>query len=234
MEPKPEKVRPSSVSSSVDETSYSSAATGLKGASDNGGGECCCVQPDGDCCTSTHCSRDSSVAADKNCRGKLWSSSRKVGGKCSSKRLLEQRSTNSFESDSPSLSGSLPSVAGSHGSHLSLELGYSDPETSRAAPPPCSSSADTQLPTPVFADVAVTLLTEVGQDQLEQFSSKGLVPTHHVWSAPSTSPKEGSALYISEVGGGAEPENETTPNALKNMTTTPENSRRKTCIQTDM
>lgn len=242
VEPKPENMRHSSVSSSLDEASCSSAVGGLKGAS---GGECCCVQHDGECCSPPHCSKESSAAGDKSCRGKRWRSSSKGGGKFSSKQggseaqLLEQRSTNSSEFDSPSLSGSLPSVADSHCSHLSAELSCSDPETSRAAHPPCSSSADTQLPTAAFGDVAIAPLTEVEHDRLEQYPSKGMVPTHRLLSSPPASPKERRALYISEEGGDGvtdtEPEkDEKIPNPIKNMTVTPENSRRKHCIQTDI
>lgn len=238
MEPKPENVRHSSVSSSLDEASCSSAVAILKGAN---GGECCCVQHDG-----YHCSKDSSAGGDESCRGKLWRSSSKGGGKVRNKQgspevqLLEQRSTNSSEFDSPSLSGSLPSVADSHCSHLSSELSCSDPETSGAARPPCSSSADTQLPTAASGYGAITPLTEVEHDRLEQCPSKGAVPTHRLLSSPPTSPKEGRALYISEEGGGdgvtdTEPEkDEKIPNPIKTMTATPETSIRKHCIQTDI
>lgn len=225
----------SSVSSSLDEASCSSALASLKGAS---GGECCCVQHEGYCW-----SKESSAAGDKSCRAKLWRSSSKGGGKFSSKQgssevpLLEQRSTNSSEFDSPSLSGSLPSVADSHCSHLSSELSCSDPETSRAAHPSCLSSADTQLPTAAFDDVAITPLTEVEHDRLEQCLSKGAVPTHRLLSSPPASPKEGRVLYVGEEGGDGvtdtEPEkDEKIPNPIKKMTTTPENSRQKHCIQT--
>lgn len=196
MEPKLETVSHSSVSSSLDEASCCSA---LKGAS---GGECCYVQHEDYCC-----SKESSAAGDKSCSAKLWRSSSKGGGKFSSKqgssevRLLEQRSTNSSEFDSPSLSGSLPSVADSHCSHLSSELSCSDPETSRAAHPPCLSSTDTQLPAAAFGDVAITPLTEVEHDRLEQCLSKGAVPTHRLLSSPPASPKEGRVLYVGEEGG---------------------------------
>lgn len=240
MEPKPENMRHSSVSSSLDEASCSSAVAGLKGAS---GGECCCVQHDSYLCSLPHCSKESSAVGDKSCRGKRSSS--KGGGKFSNKQgslevqPLEQRSTNSSEFDSPSLSGSLPSVAESHCSHLSSELSCSDPETSQAAHPHCSSSVDIQLPTAAFGDFAITPLTEVEHDRLEQCLSKGVVPTHRLLSSPPASPKEGRALYISEEGGDGvtdtEPEkDEKIPNPIKCMTTTPENSRWKHCIQTDI
>lgn len=243
VEPKPENVRHSSVSSSLDEASCSSTVAGLKGAS---GGECCCsMQHDSYCASPPHCSKESSAAGDRSCRGKLWRSSSKGGGKFSNKQrssevqLVEQRSTNSSEFDSPSLSGSLPSVADSHCSHLSSELSCSEPEPSRAAHPPCSSSADTQLPPAAFGDVPVTPLTEVEHDWLEQCPSEGVVPTHHLLSSPPASPKEGRVLCISQEGGDGltdteAEKDEKIPNPIKNIATTPENPRRKHCIQTDI
>uniref|UniRef100_H3CUS2 RBR-type E3 ubiquitin transferase n=1 Tax=Tetraodon nigroviridis TaxID=99883 RepID=H3CUS2_TETNG len=132
---------------------------------------------DGDLCSPALRSKESAAAGDKSRRGKLWrsSSSSKGGSKYSQEpggsqtRLLEQHSsTDSSRLDSPSLSGSLPSVADSHCSRLSSELSGSDPETSRAARRRCSSSADARLPTAAFGDAAVTPLTEVERDRPEQ------------------------------------------------------------------
>uniref|UniRef100_A0A6Q2YJ19 RBR-type E3 ubiquitin transferase n=2 Tax=Esox lucius TaxID=8010 RepID=A0A6Q2YJ19_ESOLU len=83
-------------------------------------------------------------------------------------QLLEQRSTNSSEFDSPSLSGSLPSVADSHCSHFS-EFSCSDPETSRPPPlNPCCMDLPSQRPLPSLgSDVTVTPLPEVENDRLE-------------------------------------------------------------------
>lgn len=227
-----ENMRHSSASSSLDEGSCSSAFSGLKAA--GGGGECCCVQRQGSCC-----SKESSAAGDKSCssRGKLWRSSGKGGGKFSNKQgsselqLLERRRANSSELDSPSLSGSLPSVADSHCSRLSSELSCSDPDTSRAAARPTfSSSADAQLHT---AAAAVTPLTEVEHDRLELCPSN-VVPAQRLLSSPPASPKEGRVLYISEVGGdGVTDAEEKTPNPIRSLSTA-EKPRRKHCIQTDI
>lgn len=242
MEPKPENVRRSSASSSPDEASCSSAVAGLKGA---GGGECCCVPHDGECCSLPHCSKESSGASgDKSCKGKLWRSSSRGGGKFSNKQggsevqLLEQRSTNSSEFESPSLSGSLPSVATSHCSHLSLELSCSDPETSRAAHALYPSSPDAPLPAGAFGEAAVASMPEVEHDRLEQCPSKATALIQHLLSSPPASPKEGRDLYRSEEGGDAVTDAEDKDDKVliptKNMAATPENSRRKHCIQTDI
>lgn len=221
VEPKLEKMRHSSASSSLDEGSCSSASAGLRAA----GGECCCVQRQGSCC-----SKESSAAVDKSCgRGKLW---RGGGGNkqgSSEAQLLERRRADSSELDSPSLSGSLPSVADSHCSRLSSELSCSDPDTSRPAHPACSSSADTQLPAAAFA--AITPLTEVEHDRLEQCP---VVPAHRLLSSPPASPKEGRVLHVSEEGGaGVADAEEKTPNPTKSWSTA-EKPRRKHCIQTDI
>lgn len=239
MEPKPENLRHSSVSSSLDEASDCVATAGFKGSS---GSECCCAQHDGHCCSPPHCSKESSGSADRSCKGKLLRSSSK-GGKfrnsqgSSEVQLLEQRSTNSSEFDSPSLSGSLPSVADSHCSHLSSELSCSDPESSRAAHAPCSP--DAQLSAAAFGEGAFTPMPEVEHDRLEQCPPKGTALIQRLLSSPPASPKEERVLYISEEGGDgitdADPEkDDKIPNPTKNMATTPENSRRKHCIQTDI
>lgn len=222
MEPKLEKMRHSSVSSSLDEGSCSSAFTGLKAA----GGECCCVQRQGSCC-----SKESSAAGDKSCsRGKLWRSGGGNKQGSSEVQLLERRRTDSSELDSPSLSGSLPSVADSHCSRLSSELSCSDPDTSRPAHPTCSSSADTQLPA-AAAFSAITPLTEVEHDRLEQCP---VVPAHRLLSSPPASPKEGRVLYVSEEGGdGVTDAEEKIPNPTRSLSTA-EKPRRKHCIQTDI
>ncbi|XP_003977260.2 E3 ubiquitin-protein ligase RNF19A-like [Takifugu rubripes] len=238
VEPKPENVRRSSASSSPDEASCSSAVAGLNGAS---GGECCCEPHDGEEC----CSKESSGASgDTSCKGKLWRSSSRGGGKFSNKQggsevqLLEQRSTNSSEFDSPSLSGSLPSVANSHCSRLSLELSSSDPETSRAAHAPSPSSPDAQLPAAAFGEAVVTSLPEVEHDRLEQCPPKATALIQHLLSSPPTSPKEGRDLDLSEEGGDSVTDVEEKDDKVliptENMAATPENSRRKHCIQTDI
>lgn len=241
MEPKPENVRCSSASSSPDEASCSGAVAGLKGSS---GDECCSAPHDGDCCSLPHCSKESSGASGDKSKGKLWRSSSRGGGKFSNKQggsevqLLEQRSTNSSEFDSPSLSGSLPSVANSHCSHLSLELSCSDPETSQAAHAPYPSSPDAQLPAAAFGEVALTSMPEVEHDRLEQCPAKATALIQHLLSSPPASPKEGRDLYLSQEGGDgvtdAEEKDDKVLIPTKNMAATPENSRRKHCIQTDI
>lgn len=228
MEPKLEKMRHSSVSSSLDEGSCGSAFTGLRAA----GGECCCVQRQGSCC----CSKESSAAGDRSCgRGKLWRSGSKGGGGnrqgSSEVRLLERNGTDSSELDSPSLSGSLPSVADSHCSRLSSELSCSDPDTSRPAHPTCSSSADTQLPS-LAAPAAITPLTEVEHDRLEQCPA---APAHRLLSSPPASPKEGRVLFVSEeAGDGVTDAEEKIPNQTTRGWSTAEKPKRKHCIQTDI
>ncbi|GLD59120.1 E3 ubiquitin-protein ligase RNF19A-like protein [Lates japonicus] len=259
VESKQEKVRHCSASSSLDEASCSSSSTGLKGAT---GGTCPCSCPSTCCCPSSPWLKEPSTSGGKKSKGKLWK--RASGSKGETKinetqgdmdaQLLEQRSTNSSEFDSPSLSGSLPSVADSHCSHFSSELSCSDPETSRpTAHPACSALTDPHHPSPAIAaafnDVTIAPMPEVENDRLEHYppQSSHAAFTHHLLSAsPPASPKgEGSGgtfLYISEecvggdVGGDVadtEPEGdekETTDNtAVQVLTPT-----RKRCIQTDI
>nr|XP_057909130.1 E3 ubiquitin-protein ligase RNF19A-like [Doryrhamphus excisus]XP_057909131.1 E3 ubiquitin-protein ligase RNF19A-like [Doryrhamphus excisus] len=129
IESKPAKLRNHSSSSSVEDgaqvgrcgwTSPSNDRTFSegRGTSTNWVKETCCPL--------------SSSLGGKKCKGKL----RKTGGgtKINETRedmdthLLEQRSTNSLEFDSPSLSSSLPSVSDSHSSHFS-EFSCSDLDT---------------------------------------------------------------------------------------------------------
>ncbi|XP_059205331.1 E3 ubiquitin-protein ligase RNF19A-like [Centropristis striata] len=260
VESKQEKVRHCSASSSLDEASCSSSTAGLKGAT---GGTCscpstCCTQHDNHCCPSW--SKEPSTSGGKKSRGKLWkrgssSSSSKGDPKINETRgdmdaqLLEQRSTNSSEFDSPSLSGSLPSVADSHCSHFSSELSCSDPETSRPAHPPCSAPTDPNLhhPAITFNDVTITPMPEVENDRLEHFpsqSSHAAFAHRLLTSSPPASPKEGSStfLYISEESGGTvavadtEPEekDERIQESTKNTAAQPVSPTRKRCIQTDI
>ncbi|KAJ8407023.1 hypothetical protein AAFF_G00292990 [Aldrovandia affinis] len=74
-------------------------------------------------------------------------------------QLLEQRSANSSEPDSPSLSGSVPSVADSHCSHFS-ELSGSDPESMKTSCSHGSSEYHARVS-------AVSPLPEVENDRLE-------------------------------------------------------------------
>lgn len=257
VESKQEKVRHCSGSSSLDEASCSSSTAGVKGAS--GGtcpcpSTCCCAQHDNHCCPSSPWSKEPS----KKSRGKLW---KRASSSCSSKgdtkiketqgdmdaQLLEQRSTNSSEFDSPSLSGSLPSVADSHCSHFSSELSCSDPETSRLAHPPCSAPTDPHPhhPSTTFNDVTITPMPEVENDRLEHYppqSSHAAFAHRLISSSPPASPKEGSSgtfLYISEETGGAvadtEPEKDgKIKETIKNTAAQPVSPTRNRCIQTDI
>lgn len=257
VESKQEKVRHCSASSSLDEASCSSSTNGLKGAS--GGtcsctSACCCAQHDNQCCFSSPWSKEPSTSGDNRSKGKLWkrasSSSSKGETKINETRgdvdaqLLEQGSTNSSEFDSPSLSGSLPSVADSHCSHFSSELSCSDPETSRPAHPPCSAPMD-HHPATAFNDVTIAPMPEVEHDRLEHYPPQSSHPafTHRLLSSsPPASPKEGSSgtfLHISEEGrgdiGDTDPEkDEKIKETTKNTATQPVSPAMKRCIQTDI
>ncbi|XP_070777904.1 E3 ubiquitin-protein ligase RNF19A-like [Enoplosus armatus] len=261
MESKQEKIRHYSASSSLDEASCSSSTAGFKGASSGTcacPSTCCCAQHDNHCCPSSPWSKEPSTSGGKKSKGKLWkrassSSSSKGETKVNEMQgdmdaqLLEQRSTNSSEFDSPSLSGSLPSVADSHCSHFSSELSCSDPETSRPAYPPCSAPADPHPhhPTTTFNDVTIAPMPEVEYDRLEHYppQSSHAAFTHRLLSSsPPASPKEGISgtfLYINEESGGNiadigpekdEKINETT----KNTAAQPVSPIKNRCIQTDI
>ncbi|KAG7500357.1 E3 ubiquitin-protein ligase RNF19A-like [Solea senegalensis] len=256
VESKQEKVRHSSVSSSLDEASCSSSTAGLKGAS--GGScpsNCSCMQHDSHGCPSSSWSKQSSPSSGKKSKGKLWktASGCKVETKVNETQgdmdtqLLEQRSTNSSEFDSPSLSGSLPSVADSHCSHISSELSCSDPETSRPAHPPCSAPMDSlsHRAATAFNDIIVTPMPEVENDRLEHNLSRSshVAFTQHLLSAsPPASPIEGSSgmfLYISEENVGevvdSKPEEDkSVKESISNAAVEPVSLTRKHCIQTDI
>ncbi|XP_013864750.1 E3 ubiquitin-protein ligase RNF19A [Austrofundulus limnaeus] len=243
LESKQEKARHDSASSSLDEASCSSTS-GAKGAS---GGACLCSCPSSCCCgqNSSHyspTSKNHSTTAGKKCKSKLLkraSSSGKEEGKLAEAQgdvdaqLLERRSTNSSELDSPSLSGSLPSVADSHCSHLSSELSCSDPETSKPTQLPCSPQME-----PLAHNPTVTPLPEVEHDRLEQLPPQfGHAAYSHrpLSSSPPASPREkssGTVLHISEESADAEPEK--LQEAVRDSAAQPESPTRKRCIQTDI
>lgn len=260
MESKPEKMRHYSASSSLDEASCSSSTAGLKGAS--GGpcscpSSCCCAQHDDHCCPPSPWSKEPSTSGGKKSKGKLWkrassSSSSKGETQINETRgdmdaqLLEQRSTNSSEFESPSLSGSLPSVADSHYSHFSSELSCSDPETSRPVYPSCTTPMESHRPAAIFNDVTITPMPEVENDRLEHHppQSSHAAFTHRLLSSsPPASPKErrssGTFLYINEESGGdvadtqAE-KDEKIKETSKNTAAQPVSPTRIRCIQTDI
>lgn len=259
METKQEKVRHGSGSSSLDEASCSSSTAGLKGAS----GEtcpcscpsnCCCAQHENRCCPLSSWPKETSTAGAKKSKGKLWKRANVSRGETKPNemhrdidaQLLEQRSTNSSEFDSPSLSSSLHSVADSHCSHFSSELSCSDPETSRPTNPSCSASMDTHAHHHVATlnDATITPMPEVENDRLEHYpsqSSQGAFTHCLLSSSPPASPKEGSSgtfLYISEQSVGNiednDPEHEIIKANASSSVHTPVSPARKRCIQTDI
>ncbi|XP_059194523.1 E3 ubiquitin-protein ligase RNF19A-like [Centropristis striata] len=163
IESKPGKLRHHSGSSSVDDGSH----VGRCGWTCTSNG---CNSSEGKG-TSTKWAKEASCSSSsssggKKSKGKL----RKKGGggtKINETRedmdaqLLEQRSTNSSEFDSPSLSGSLPSVADSHSSHFS-EFSCSDLESMKTSCSHGSGGGDYHTR---FATVSP--LPEVENDRLE-------------------------------------------------------------------
>lgn len=203
VEAKPEKLRHHSGSSSLDEASCSSSTAGLKA-----------VQPEG----------HASACGIRSGKGKTW---KKGGGRSGDGQLAEQRSTNSSEFDSPSLSGSLPSVADSHCSHLSSELSCCEPETPR--PPPSSE----QHAAAAFNEAA---MPQAEHDRLELQLHPGSLARSLSASSPPASPREGSSqmfLHISEEEAvdlaSTEPEREE-----GGAPSQPQCSTRGRCIQTDI
>ncbi|XP_043995374.1 E3 ubiquitin-protein ligase RNF19A-like [Gambusia affinis] len=245
-ESRQDKVRHGSASSSMDEASCSSGSAAIKAAGADGclclcPSACSCGQPGNQCGPSSSWSKDpTATTAGKKCKSKLWrraSSGSSRGDRRVNEtqgdtdaRLLEQRRANSSELDSPSLSGSIPSVADSHCSHFSSELSCSDPETGKPGqmdPPP-------HQPT-------ITPLPEVEHDRLEQLPPQsGHAPFAHrlLASSPPASPKDrssGTFLYISEESAGenAEPE-EFLKETSRHSAAQPVSPTRKCCIQTDI
>ncbi|XP_068602926.1 E3 ubiquitin-protein ligase RNF19A-like [Brachionichthys hirsutus] len=235
-ESKQEKVRHCSASSSLEEAGCSGAACTCSCTS-----ACCLEQHDNHCCPSSPWSKEQSLPGGKKGKGKLWkrSSSSGGGGKGEAKtkktpgdadaQRAEQRSNNS----SPSLSSSLPSVAGSHCSRFSSELSCSDPETSRSPRAPCSA------PTDPHHAVAVEPMPEVEHDRLEHYPPQN---GHRAFARrlpslfPPDSPKEGCGgtfLYISEEGGDKAADGESEDEQIKETSGT-EGPTRKRCIQTDI
>ncbi|KAF7652931.1 hypothetical protein LDENG_00089840 [Lucifuga dentata] len=151
-------------------------------------------------------------AKEPSCSSSLGSGGKKSKGKLRKKgsggtkinetredmdaQLLEQRSTNSSEFDSPSLSGSLPSVADSHSSHFS-EFSCSDLESMKTSCSHGSGGADYHTR---FATVSP--LPEVENDRLEMWPAsssssqgQGAAITRH--SPTSTTSSQGHGVEIS-------------------------------------
>ncbi|XP_051727717.1 E3 ubiquitin-protein ligase RNF19A isoform X1 [Ctenopharyngodon idella] len=152
---------------------------------------------EGKCVTSRWAKEPSSTSSSssgKKSKGKLR---KKSGGtKINETRedmdaqLLERRSTNSSELDSPSLSGSLPSVADSHSSHFS-EFSCSDLDACR---PPCYESHIRHPNT----GGAVSPLPEVENDRLENCPTSGTLPQAAVAPLTPDGAAERPLCYIAE------------------------------------
>ncbi|XP_053736391.1 E3 ubiquitin-protein ligase RNF19A-like [Synchiropus splendidus] len=164
IESKPCKLRHHSGSSSVDDSGGHAGRCGWT-CSANG-----CASSEGKGASAkwakeASCSSSSSSGGKKS-KGKLRKKG-SAGTKINETRedmdaqLLEQRSTNSSEFDSPSLSGSLPSVADSHSSHFS-EFSGSDLESMKTSCSHGSGGGDYHTR---FATVSP--LPEVENDRLE-------------------------------------------------------------------
>lgn len=160
IESKPSKMRHHSGGSSVDD-----------------GGRCGWTCPANGCPSSEAKGTSAKWAKEASCSSSSASGGKKSKGKLRKKgsgstkinetredmdaQLLEQRSTNSSEFDSPSLSGSLPSVADSHSSHFS-EFSCSDLESMKTSCSHGSAGGDYHTR---FATVSP--LPEVENDRLE-------------------------------------------------------------------
>uniref|UniRef100_A0A672N7F6 E3 ubiquitin-protein ligase RNF19A-like n=1 Tax=Sinocyclocheilus grahami TaxID=75366 RepID=A0A672N7F6_SINGR len=191
---------------------------------------------EGKCVTSRWAKEPSSTSSSssgKKCKGKLRKKSggTKSGGtKINETRedmdaqLLERRSTNSSELDSPSLSGSLPSVADSHSSHFS-EFSCSDLDACR---PPCFESHVRQPNT----GGAVSPLPEVENDRLENCP----VPQAAVAPLTPDGPAERPLCYIAEENVSlicAAAAGQSSPKERNNLPQ-PTSPVRNACVQTEI
>ncbi|XP_055490835.1 E3 ubiquitin-protein ligase RNF19A isoform X2 [Leucoraja erinacea] len=197
IESKPAKFRHNSGSSSVDDGSRNVATLTSAPLPDN----------------RSNASKWSKETTTKKCKGKLQ---KKGSMKINETReemdaqLLEQRSTNSSEFDSPSLSDSIPSVADSHSSHFS-EFSGSDMESMKTSCSHGSSDYHSRFS-------AVSPLPEVENDRLETCPSQ----CSHLASV-ATGPSCAEVLqlsFIAEENGAATSvpnnANEETENATNN------------------
>ncbi|KAK2910642.1 E3 ubiquitin-protein ligase RNF19A-like [Channa argus] len=174
IESKPGKLRHHSGSSSVDDGSH----VGRSGwicpsngfTSSEGKGSSTKWAKEASCCSSSSSTGKKSKGKlrKKGCGGTKINETRED----MDAQLLEQRSTNSSEFDSPSLSGSLPSVADSHSSHFS-EFSCSDLESMKTSCSHGSSGGDyhTRFTT-------VSPLPEVENDRLETCPASSTCLTH--------------------------------------------------------
>lgn len=178
-------------------------------------------------------SSTSSSSSGKKSKGKLR---KKSGGtKINETRedmdaqLLERRSTNSSELDSPSLSGSLPSVADSHSSHFS-EFSCSDLDACR---PSCYESHIRHPNT----GGTVSPLPEVENDRLENCPASGTLPQAAVAPLTPDGAAERPLCYIAEENVSlicAADAGQSSPKEHNNNLPQPASPVRNACIQTEI
>uniref|UniRef100_A0A3Q2ZBQ3 RBR-type E3 ubiquitin transferase n=1 Tax=Kryptolebias marmoratus TaxID=37003 RepID=A0A3Q2ZBQ3_KRYMA len=154
--------------------------SGGSSVDDGHGGRCGWTYPSNGCTTSEGRGTSAKWAKEASCSSSSGSGGKKSKGKLRKKgggggtkinetreemdaQLLEQRSTNSSEFDSPSLSGSLPSVADSHSSHFS-EFSCSDLESMKTS---CSHGSGGGGGDYHLRFATVSPLPEVENDRLE-------------------------------------------------------------------
>ncbi|XP_076016954.1 E3 ubiquitin-protein ligase RNF19A-like [Genypterus blacodes] len=185
IESKPGKLRHHSGSSSVDDGSHVSRCGWTCPSSDGKGASTKWAKE-------PSCSSSNGSGGKKN-KGKLHKKG-SGGTKINETRedmdahLLEQRSTNSSEFDSPSLSGSLPSVADSHSSHFS-EFSCSDLESMKTSCSHGSGGGDYHTR---FATVSP--LPEVENDRLEMCPAASSSQGHGTVIAPHSPTSTTSSL----------------------------------------
>ncbi|XP_016355211.1 E3 ubiquitin-protein ligase RNF19A-like isoform X2 [Sinocyclocheilus anshuiensis] len=190
---------------------------------------------EGKCVTSRWAKEPSSTSSSsgKKSKGKLRKKSggTKINETCEDMdaQLLERRSTNSSELDSPSLSGSLPSVADSHSSHFS-EFSCSDLDACR---PPCYESHVRHPNT----GGAVSPLPEVENDRLENCPTSGTLPQAAAAPLTPDGPAERPLCYIAEENVslicGADA-GQSSPKERNNNLPQPTSPVRNACIQTEI
>ncbi|XP_036794119.1 E3 ubiquitin-protein ligase RNF19A [Oncorhynchus mykiss] len=197
--------------------------------------------------------QDGTAKSSSSSSGKKSKSKLKKGGGCKIQetredmdaRLLEQQSTNSSEFDSPYLSGSLPSVADSHSSHLSEFSGGSDLEITKTS---CSHGSSSDYHSR-FATVSP--LPEVEGDRLEALPSpRGVLSQpHSPVSSPCPEVSVSPRCLIAEeninqvcptkadcdcITGGALPVGQLLQENNNNLQARPSSLFQTSCIQTDI
>ncbi|XP_070988327.1 E3 ubiquitin-protein ligase RNF19A-like isoform X2 [Oncorhynchus clarkii lewisi] len=197
--------------------------------------------------------QDGTAKSSSSSSGKKSKSKLKKGGGCKIQetredmdaRLLEQQSTNSSEFDSPSLSGSLPSVADSDSSHLSEFSGGSALEITKTS---CGHGSSSDYHSR-FATVSP--LPEVEGDRLEALPSpRGVLSQpHSPVSSPCPEVSVSPRCLIAEeninqvcptkadcdcITGGALPVGQLLQENNNNLQARPSSLFQTSCIQTDI